>query len=260
MILKLAVKVSKLGANRRSTGFRMTFASILFTKICVISLSLQKLTTQDIPKKHIAEHWDYASSFSLARNLMECFHTLFYLCFDDILEEERITRKNIFNLHDIKAREQLFTLMTALSDEEVKQNNHSECLEYIMEELKCDTHFQTLEPSDKKQYISGKKAFMMSREDIEIRSGGDKDTFKMWYKLLSANTHSYPLGFFHMIWGTRGTGVRSATEEQYTAMALNISEYYLIQSVRGMVKIIYPDILDKLSPREKKLVDLNNQI
>ena len=79
--LKIARRVSVFGAYRKSTGFQMTFASILFARMCVIAQSIQRLTQQDVPTKYVLENWDYASTFGLTRNLMECYHSLFYLCF-----------------------------------------------------------------------------------------------------------------------------------------------------------------------------------
>jgi hypothetical protein len=35
----------------------------------------------------------------------------------------------------------------------------------------------------------------ISREDIEEREGVDKNDFRYWYKLLSTNVHSFPMGF-----------------------------------------------------------------
>ena len=70
--LKIARKVSVLGAYRKSTGFQMTFACILFARMCVIAQSIQRLTQQDVPTKYVLENWEYASTFGLTRNLIEC--------------------------------------------------------------------------------------------------------------------------------------------------------------------------------------------
>jgi len=63
--LKIARRVSVFGAYRKSTGFQMTFASILFARMCVIAQSIQRLTQQDVPIKYVLENWDYASTFGL---------------------------------------------------------------------------------------------------------------------------------------------------------------------------------------------------
>ncbi|MFY6043017.1 hypothetical protein ACOUVZ_10805 [Acinetobacter baumannii] len=81
----------------------------------------------------------------------------------------------------------------------------------------------------------------------------NKNDFRLWYKLLSANIHSYPMGFFRMIDGDRGTGVHSELEENYSAVALDLAESYLKRACIHMLKI-FPDILEKISPQEKKLL------
>ncbi|WHR59319.1 hypothetical protein [Acinetobacter haemolyticus] len=81
----------------------------------------------------------------------------------------------------------------------------------------------------------------------------NKNDFRYWYKLLSANVHSFPMGFFRMIDGNRGTGVHSEVEEKYSAIALELAESYLIRGCCNMLNF-FPDILDRMSPQEKKLL------
>lgn len=248
---KLACKISKLGAGRMSEEDRVFWASVLFTRMCVIALSLERLNTHNIPEKFIPDNWDYASTFSLTRNLMECFHTFFYLCFDDISDEERSMRKQVFNLHDIFSREDMFSFIGQDSSNnfEVKQ----EMIEQIRNKLTMNSHFQSFPENLKKECLKGKKALLLSREQIEEKSGRDKQLFKFLYKWFSSNTHTYPLGFYRMIDFDRGIGVKTEVEELYAASAIDVAENYLVAAIQRMFEI-YSDIPDKLSPQELQLV------
>ncbi|MCK0911667.1 DUF5677 domain-containing protein [Acinetobacter pittii] len=247
--LNLAVKISRLGAGRYGEKNKVIWACILFTKLCTTGKSLRKLLDHDAAKEYKAD-WDYSSAFSLTRNMMECYQTLFYLCFDNISEEEFIARKALFNLHDYYSRKQLFSFFPEQSDDK-RENPEVETI--ILEQLKNSTFFQNLDEKKRNKYLKGKDAFFMAREDIEEKEGVSKNDFRLWYKLLSANIHSFPMGFYGMIDGERGTSVHSEIEERYSALALDLAESYLIRACVHMLKI-FPDILEKMSPQEKNLI------
>lgn len=247
--LNLAVKISRLGAGRYGESDKVVWACILFTKLCTSGRSLKKLLDHDIAKEY-KNDWDYSSAFSLTRNIMECYQTFFYLCFDNISEEEYVARKALFNVHDYYSRKQFFSFFPENFDGE-RENHEIEAI--VVEQLENSTFFKNLDDKKKIIYLKGKNAFFISREDIEEKEEVNKNDFRLWYKLLSANIHSYPMGFFRMIDEDRGTGVHSELEENYSAVALDLAESYLKRACIHMLKI-FPDILEKISPQEKKLI------
>lgn len=246
----LAVKISRLSANRYVQENKVVWACILFTKLCASSRSLRKLLDHDVSKAYKSD-WDYSSAFSLTRNVMECYQTLFYLCFDNVSDDELRARKALFNVHDYYARKQLFSFFP---NEINADKENIEIEQFVLQQLKNTDFFRNLDEKQRHRYLKGKDAFFMSREDIEEKEGMNKNEFRAWYKILSSNIHSYPMGFFRMIDGDRGTGVHSEIEEKYSAMALDLSEMYLIRGCRNMLTF-FPDIFEKMSPQERKLLD-----
>ncbi|WHP04918.1 DUF5677 domain-containing protein [Acinetobacter corruptisaponis] len=245
-ISNLSRKVSKLVAGRL-VDYRKGWASILFTKICVISITLKKLVDHDTGKKY-ALHWDFSSAFSLVRNLMECYQTFYYLCIDNISDDEALARKKLFNYHDFMARGKLFY---KIGNEEV----NAEIKERLISELESTNYFNQLDVKQKKHYLKGDTAFFLSREEIEERIGNSKNHFKINYQLLSSYTHSYPMGFYRMLEADRGTGVKTEVEEKYTAFSLSIAEVYLSLAIIDMLEL-FPDILDKISKQEIQLLNI----
>ena len=76
--LNLAVKISRLAGGRYGEKDKVIWACILFTKLCTTGRSLRKLLDHDVSREYKAD-WDYSSAFSLTRNIMECYQTLFSL-------------------------------------------------------------------------------------------------------------------------------------------------------------------------------------
>ncbi len=239
--INLALKISRFAAGRQVED-KIVWACVLYTKICVTGLSILILS----PNSEIAEkklpHWDFSSLFSLARNLMECYHTFFYLCVDKITPDELKARRKLFNLHDYHSRKKLSSFTP-------DKNEDKEIEELVVKELIQTNYFQALDEKQQKHFLKGENAFFISREDIEEKTGTNKDDFKFVYKLFSSNTHSFPMGFYGMLEGARGTGIKSDIEVGYNGFALEVADQYIRQASKNMIDF-FPDISDRLSDDE----------
>lgn len=98
------------------------------------------------------EHWNFSSLFSLARNLMECYQTMFYLCVDQVSSDELNARRKLFNLHDYYSREKLFSFTSEKED-----NNEIE--EFVTEELTEIEYFKSFNEKQQKYFLKGDYAF-----------------------------------------------------------------------------------------------------
>ena len=102
-----ASRVSRAAADRQVDA-RPWWASVLFTRICTASMSLLCL----VPRSRFAgksiEHYDFGAVASLARNIAECYFVFFYLCIDDVSNDEWHSRLNILHLHDCVSRLKMF--------------------------------------------------------------------------------------------------------------------------------------------------------
>jgi len=240
--IDLAIKVSKFSAGRQVED-KIVWACVLYTKMCVTGLSILILA----PNSKIADkkipHWDFASLFSLTRNLMECYQTMFYLCVDNVSIDELKARRKLFNLHDYYSRKKLFSF----TDEKQEDKNIEE---FVINELTETQYFRGLDEKQQKHYLKGENAFFMNREDIEEKAGTGKNDFKLLYKLFSSNTHSFPMGFYGMLEGERGTGVKSEIEIGYNGLALETAQQYIKQATNNILDF-FPDIKLKLTKTEK---------
>ena len=177
--IHLAIKISRLAAGRQVED-KIAWACILYTKLCVTGMSIYILAPQsDIADKKI-DHWDFSSLFSLTRNIMECYQTLFYLCIDKVPDDELKARRKLFNLHDYYSRKTLFSF----TDE--KQEDKS-IEELVIKELTETTYFKNLDQKQQNHFLRGENAFFISREEIEERFGTKRNDFKLLYNRNGAN-------------------------------------------------------------------------
>jgi len=138
--------------------------------MCVTGQSILILSPESAVAEMKFSHWDFSSLFSLTRNLMECYQTMFYLCVDNVTSNELKVRRKLFNLHDYYSRKKLFSF----SPEKQKDK---EIEELVIKELIETDYFKTLNEKQQKHYLKGGNAFFISREDIEDRIGTDKNDF-----------------------------------------------------------------------------------
>ncbi|MGM8360689.1 DUF5677 domain-containing protein [Flavobacterium sp. ARAG 55.4] len=245
--LNLAIKISQLGSSRLSDGNKMTWTCVLHVRLCVMGSSLRKIAPKFYNPKKLLIEWDYSSMFTLTRNIMECYQTLFYLCSQEVSEDEKNARKRLFDLHDFYSRKKMFSFTDdKIENIEIEQN--------LKSELANTEYFKKLDEKRQKYFLKGDNAFFISRENIEEQMGEDKNEFKLLYKLFSSNTHSFPMGFYRMLEGERGNGVATDVEVNYSALALEVSEYYIKKSSNDMIAL-FPDIKTKLNLKEKKILE-----
>ena len=103
-LIKYAVRVSRGSGGIPSTGNRMFWGSILFTRILVTAKSVNRL----LPDPKPGEHWDFSATASLTRNLFEACLVYHWLCGENIVDDVRAGRFILFHLHDLGSRRRLF--------------------------------------------------------------------------------------------------------------------------------------------------------
>ena len=231
-VLSLGISISQEVAGR-FVDYRKGAASVLFTRLCTTAKTISNLA----PKNYnFNTHWACVSLLSLTRNFIETYHTYFYLCVEEISQEEWEFRKLLFNLHDAKNRHDMFEFF-GTDTTEIYEKNRNELISQIQENI----FFKKLDPKKQKLFLKGNRAFSISRDEIEERIGNDKTYFKGLYKFLSNQTHTFPMSFLRMSEQTKGKGIESDIEIGYSMFALEISTNYFLEAEKQMLDI-FPDI------------------
>lgn len=221
-IVKKCVLTSQKYAGIPAPSNQHFYAAILFTKLCTISNSIQKLSPlPDLLGENA--HWDYASVASLTRNLIECYLTLFYLSIQKCSKDESEARLLLMNLHDHISREKMFKSVEDDKRKEIASRISNE----VTSSLKNNLWFRALSDKQQKHYLKGHNAYFKKQDEIVEASGEDLKTFRFIYRFLSNNTHSFPMGFYRMRDGSRGNRLESEIEISYTSSCLQWAEAYL---------------------------------
>lgn len=202
------------------------YASLLFTKLCVSSKSLYSLCPEQSNSSE-SQHWDCSSVVTLARSIIETYLVFFYFCVEQCDIDEWNARWRLMNLHDHMSRLKMFNVMEGGEDQ-------VEMFERFTPEVKADLEscvfFQSLDERKRKHFLKGNTAFFKSQDEIVESAGLSVKKFRLQYRFLSNQTHSYPMGFYRMVDSNRGMGLETETEVGYTAQTLSWLSEYIIKA------------------------------
>lgn len=217
-VVEQAIATSHAIANRR-VDERRALASVLFTRLCVLSVSITSLCPGS-KLNPCGRHWDFSAVASLNRNLFEGALLLFYFAFDEVGDVEWEARLKVMQLHDCLSRLHMFRDL-GNNDEELP------AFEKQAEELRAvlmkNAHFMNLESSRRKKLLNGGQTAILTLHEIFEKSGGDWTGHWGLYRFWSAQTHSFPLGYYRSVEQGRGRGVENDAEKAYIGGALAVS-------------------------------------
>jgi hypothetical protein len=227
--LSVALASSQAAAGLNA-GYRRHWASVLFTRMCSFGISLPSLSPGSIVNPD-SLHWDFSSAASLARNLLECDLVFFYLCIDPDDEDTWLTRLNLIQLHDCLERHEMFRCW---GHNTAQLKGFLEQADELRGKLSKCASFNALSGNLRKELLKGKISQMMTQDEILLRMGvsaADVQHFRGYYRFLSSQAHTYPLGFYRMSEQNR-TGLENRADKGYTAAALEFCGTHLKRAVQ----------------------------
>lgn len=213
---------------------RKFWASVLFTRLVVTAHSVLHMAprTAPIPDRHA--HWDFSAVASLSRNLAECYFMFFYLCIDETpAEDEWLTRLNLIQLRDNTARREMFS---DWDPNDVQLAGFGDHHDDLTKKLRSRKFFQNLPERLQAELLKGKKALLLTQDEILERMGEESGVFRGLYRLFSAHTHSMPLSFYRMSDG-RGRGVENSIDKSEMSGALEMASGFLERAIAEMLKL-----------------------
>ncbi|EMK3316769.1 hypothetical protein V8043_004231, partial [Vibrio vulnificus] len=190
--------------------------SALYVRMCTTARTILLAAPKDTTTNSI---WDYASFGTLLRNIIDALNSFMYLADKSITKEEKECRFLLFSLHDAVTRQKVFEFRGSAEQAELCRARASE----VKISLSSNEYFKSLTENKQKHYLKGNDPFLLSKEEIIEANGGRRDDFLGLYKFLSANAHSYPMGYFKMAENEFGRGIHSFVEEEYTEMILQLT-------------------------------------
>lgn len=222
-LIKRAVRISRGSAGIPSTGNRMFWGCVLFTRIVVTAKSVNQLLPDAKPR----EHWDFSAAASLARNLFEACLVFHWLCGEGVNEVEREGRFILYHLHDHGSRRRLFP----------DEPETPEVFEDLVERFNANAFLGTFDEKQRRQALRGERTPFI-QDDVLAEIGADPGGFRLLYRFFSQHTHSGPLAFYRMLDHDRGTGVETRHEKRYMIIVVGFATQFLARAIETQLDIV----------------------
>lgn len=155
-----AARVSQAVAGRNVVA-KAWWASVLFTRICTTSMSLLSLAPRSRFAGNLIEHYDFGAVASLARNIAECYFVFFYLCVDEVSDDEWHSRLNLLHLHDCVSRLRMFQDFDPSNPE---LPGFQEQADELRARLKERSYFMTFPEKQRNRFLKGGSAVFLSQD------------------------------------------------------------------------------------------------
>lgn len=224
-LLKRAIRISRGSGGIPSTGNRMYWGCVLFTRIVVTAKSLNEL----LPDPKPGQHWDFSAVASLTRNLFEACLVYHWLCGEGLDDTAREARFILFHLHDHGSRQRLFPDDPA----------PPEILDDLIQRFDANPVLAEYDEKRRRVAIRGERTPFV-QDEVLAEIGVDLDDFRVLYRLFSQHTHNGPLAFYRMVEHDRGTGVETRHEKRYMMMAIGFASQFLARAANTHLEIV-PD-------------------
>jgi hypothetical protein len=215
------------------------WASVLFTRLVVTAKSIQTLTPTMGPNTHV----DFSAVASIVRNLAECYLFFFFLCIDDVPQDQKDARIILLNLHDDGSRAKLFA---ELGEEELDEETRA-LRNVVRTDLEtrfaANPYLAALPEKRRRELLKGEKTPFV-QDDVIDRTELDKKGFRFFYRFLSNHTHTGPVAFYRMSEHGRGAGFRNEKDTFYMASALDFAAMLMTRAIRDMSGL-FPEAEEK---------------
>lgn len=235
-----AAKAVSVACSGRLAGARLSWASVLFTRICVLSASYSGLLAETTEDANESEFWDLSSSAGVARIILECCLLFYYLGVENVPHDLWRDRVNLMHLHDCTARAAMFR---TLLDSEDKALEFDAERERLVERLESSDFLQKIPERQRKHLLRGDRVMFEIQDDVLARMKVDIPIFRAWYSVLSAHVHTYPLAFHRNVANARGAGVENGGEMVWIASINRYVAEFLARATTQMLSL-FPDVQD----------------
>ena len=240
-------RISRGSGGIPSTGNRMFWGAVLFTRIVVMAKSIDAL----LPNAKRGEHWDFSAVASLTRNLLEASLVYHWLCGVGVDEDMRAGRFILLNLHDYGSRRRLFPAQFPVAERDPVHKD-------LVQKFDANPYLATFDARQRAVALKGEKTPFL-QDDVLSEIGSTADEFRTLYRFFSQHTHTGPIAFYRMTDHGRGTGVETRQEKVYMIVAIDAATSTLSRTILDHLDI-FPDAETRTPHLTRQQIEMNVEI
>lgn len=180
---------------------------------------------------------DTATAMSISRSIADAYLSFFYVCVEEVGEDERAARRWLQTLHAATATNRW---SVAVGDGELFESSY---MRFLQANLQETAYFKGLAPKRQKHLLSGRDASFKTQDELVGSLGEDTAEFRGFYELTSTYVHSLPASIFIMQRRLSGAADIRATESTHLVLSLVMSTQHLKYCLDKYLGLLSPLIL-----------------
>ena len=240
-----AISLSHRIAGTRSDSARQYWAGPMFTRLCSVAISVLHLCPGS-PMDADGRHWDFSSLAPLVRSLVRTSSMLFYLSTEVVGDEESRARILVMQLGDSTERLRFFE---SFAGREQSVRSFEASGEEIRSKLEKNAYFEGLPVNVRNDLLSGKRASILSADEILDRMGVLDQQGRALLSFISSHADVSPLAYYRTGEGNRGRGEENDIDKHYIATAVAIADEFLVRATAD-VGTLFRDTLASKSEKQ----------
>ena len=183
-------------AGRQAESHIPDYASRLFIKQLLHARAVLKVAPdfETSPTEKL-RRLDPSSIAVLGRAVLETYLSMYYLCAEEVDEEERSLRFLLWEYHDLKSR---LKGRRNANPKDKDINTFERLLEEKWESISLNEKFQHLSEGERREFRKGRKPMLITNEEIAERAGIHPTRYRNDYIHLSSFAHAGPLAMARM--------------------------------------------------------------
>lgn len=217
---------------------RFGWSSYLYTKLCGIGVSLNKIIVNSAEQSSEIE-LDHTSIAAVSRNMLEASVMFCYLAQRGITDEQWELRRNVIWLHDATSRHKIFKSMEAIVDNNGGDADRKKVINDLRFKVSQSKLFSQLEEERRKKILAGSEMYVNGLRSAARIAGWDKHEFDGTYTYLSQHSHSAPVSFLRMAEHNINFSNPSDAQLAISSLALQVSQRSLNVCSRRIAEL-YP--------------------
>lgn len=208
------------------------FADTIFTKILCHAMSLYKISPK-LGEEGKCELWDLSSVCAISRCIIEVYDVFGYMVFENISDNERELRIDVWELHAIHRRILMLSCINSISSD---INMLYERETFLINKIISNDFYKDLNKDHKKKINSkDAPAFLISQRERNFRNKVNHEYYNATTMSLSQHVHTFPMSIEKL--NIFKAGSQDALRE--VSIAIKYSLGFLARAITEMV-VLFP--------------------
>ncbi len=196
-ICDASIALSNQTTDVKTDSWHHIKGSVIYEKIVISYLRVLRFIPNSKYYSPIGKFkvWDFSSTASITRSIIEAYFCLFYICIENVSNKEKEKRKLLWLYHEKNERHKMLKIALPNSKYVGKLYDKKERLR---KKLVTHTWFLKLKPGRQEELLKKDVSKLDGNIEICKKAGINQNYYQPTFKFLSNFAHTSPFSIYHI--------------------------------------------------------------